>query len=343
MKKSFLLLLVLSTTSISSVFAQDEYSRQEEFRKRTLVIIQFEEFASDVEEFEKEGDTEGLEQYRESLTEYNENMKAAFSEYLQEVPQDYLLTADAMKLSSNELEERVFLTSSIREIEKVDFFIFTFNFLHSKTSKKGKVKLYQDQKSFRVNLQNKVPSKADLFFLCEKVRIYFKYRDEYDRTNLDELLASKTLLIDKETTDMTESDVKAVYPYPFVITTTEEISKAAEGLDANSIYFKLDYDKTRQAIVFVMVDCQTGLAISYSNIGGVSKVSWNGSSNHHRANVAFFGKENGVNPYGGSGYGHVGPEIMRLYTAKVRVKKAMFKYLSSGEKQLKWFNPLNCN
>ena len=92
----------------------------------------------------------------------------------------------------------------------------------------------------------------------------------------------------------------------------------------------------------MIIDCETGKIISRCHITGLSKISFNSpSNNHHMKNQSFYNESLGqVSSYAGTGYGHVGDEILRLYTAKAQLKKTQLKYLSSESKQFGSFKNL---
>tara|TARA_B100000809_G_scaffold145150_1_gene142760 strand:- start:1249 stop:2274 length:1026 start_codon:yes stop_codon:yes gene_type:complete len=338
MKRTNLIILALILLTQVS-FAKDDFSRQAEFKKRKLLVVLYEEDASTISELS--GDA--LKQYKDGIKLYNKNVTASFKNNWADKPSDFIRMSEVEAFSNDKIEEYSILTAGIKTREKIDFYVFTLNIIYSKSNKKGKKKYFNSTKRFNVNLKSTIPSLADLLFLTTKMKTYFGSEKVFDRNNLEELLKTKTLLIDENTTKLTKAEIKENYPFPFKVTTTNDIAQLSESKDKNSLYFRIDIVKIDKMILvnFIVTDCESGRMLARCHMGGLTKVSFNAPSNNHLKNQAFFDAAAGrPNSYAGTGFGLVGPELARIYTKKVSLKKNILKIISSEKKQLKSFKKL---
>lgn len=335
MKKISLLTIILCLlTNIG--FSKGDFSRKAEFKKRKLLIVLYEEDASIIEEFTKIGDQETIEIHKENTKKYNDNITSSFKTHWEEKSPEFLKMSEFKTLTNGDLEAYSVLTVSTKTRENIDFFVFTLSLRYPKENKKGEIGYYTNKKSFNVNIQNQVPSMGDLLFLVTKMKMYFGVENVFDRNNLEELLKNKTLLIDKNITKLTESEIKENYLFPFKITTAEEIQELADNKDNNSLYFKIDiiYKDKMALINFMIIECETGKILSRWHMGGLTKVSYNGPSNNHLKKYSPKDRH-GRGVYDNLGIGFIGPELARLYTKKVKLQKYSLKAMSSEKKQLK--------
>ena len=344
MKKITLFTIILILTARIG-FAGNDFNIDTEFPKRKLLIVLAEEDPARILELTKGGKTEDITKYKESIKKYNENLQFAFKEYWKDKPTDFVLESKVQPIKCEELTSISVLTSQVRTIEGLDFYVYTLNTVYSETNKKGKIKYYSDARNFRVNLQNEIPSKADLMFLISSMKIYFKIEKAFDREQLEETLAKKTLLLNKESVQLTDAEIKEEFAFPYKLVSPDEIFNMAEKNDANSLYLKLglEYvDKMGLVINFMVIDCGTGKILSRSRLVGLTKVSWNMPSPNSMKNQQFFDESMGYNtftPYI-SGIGFVGKEIARLYTAKAKLKSLNLRHMSSEKKQSSYFKNL---
>jgi len=329
------MLLLLIVTKVG--LAKNSFDRQGEFNNRKLMIVLYEEQSSILEELE--GNEEALNKYKESIKTYNKNIQEVFKNNWSNKEQEFMFQSKIETLSNEELITSAILTTQIKSIEKVKFFVFTINMVYAIEGKKG-TKHLCDTREFNVNLQDVIPSKSDLFYLVTKIKMYFDVEKVFDRSNLTSLLTSKTLLIDEGYTDLKSSEISEFYKFPFKISTSEEISKLANTTDKNSLYLKLDID-SKSMINFIMIECETGRIIARCSLSGVNKVSFNSPSNNHMKLQSFYNpKTASPNPYIGNGMGLIGKEILRLYTKQAKLKKLELIFISTEKKQVKYFSPL---
>lgn len=169
----------------------------------------------------------------------------------------------------------------------------------------------------------KSPPRPDLFFLISNMKIYFKIEKEFDREQLEEVLAKKTLLLDTASVQKTDKEVKEDYSFPFKLASSEEIFNLAENKDKNSLYIKLGLEykgksaQTKMIIVnFMIIDCETGKILSRCGITGLGCINW-------------------AIPIGMDYY-----YAVRLYTSKAKLKGLQLRWMSSKKKQLKFFKQL---
>lgn len=323
--------------------AGNDFNIRTEFPNRKLIVVLQEEDPDDIAEITKSGNSNELLKYKSDIELYNENVKNAFKEFWGDKSIEFLTHTAIEAISNDEMLNNTVLTLDYKEQEGVDFFVFTLKSMYSEINKKGEKKYEINETPFKINIQNEVPSKSDLFYLISNMKIYLGIDKQYDRSGLNDLLSKKTLLINKESCSMSASDIKEEYPYPFKLCTTEEILELAEKNDINYVYFRLGIERRqdKQFVDFIMVDCETGKQLSRCNLSGITKVSINGISEHHKNNdkIEKARRENKIytGPRGGS---FVGEEMARVYTAKAKLKGAQLRLMSSGEKQLKNFSSL---
>ena len=253
MKKINLLTIILILLTQVS-FAKDDFSRQAEFKKRKLLVVLYEEDEKTLSELS--GDA--LKEYKAGIKLYNENVTTSFKNNWTDKPSEFIKISEVETFSNEKLEEYSVLTAGIKTREKIDFYVFTLNIIHSKENRKGKKKYYNNTKKFNVNLQNTIPSIADLLFLTTKMKMFFDFEKIFDRNNLEGLLKTKTLLIDKNSTKLTKAEIKEKYPFPFKLTTTDDISQLSESKDKNSLYFRIDIVKIDKMTLvnFILTDCK---------------------------------------------------------------------------------------
>lgn len=252
-----------------------------------------------------------------------------------------MMWTQAQNLKAEELLKYNVLTSGIEVVEKIEFFVFTLNTVSVEVKKNGKKVYSINKEKFKVNIQNEVPSMADVLFLTTKLKMYFGEEKVFDQNNLEELLASKTLLLIPEGLNLKKGvDVSELYRFPFKLATADEIFKLAEVRDVNTLYIKLDIEHKGDMtlIEFMIIDAENGNIVARCNLGGLGKVSLNLPSSRHLKNQSFATSSKSgvsVSPYSGTGFGHVGKELARLYTKKAKLQKAQFKVMSSQSIQLK--------
>ena len=96
--------------------------------------------------------------------------------------------------------------------------------------------------------------------------------------------------------------------------------------------------RTGAQLTFILVDCETGKILSRSLTGGLTKVSFNGPSKVYVAGgqISYSAISSGINALSFrtcSSCGISGPELVRLYTAKARMKKSVLNVLGSQKIQ----------
>ena len=118
----------------------------------------------------------------------------------------------------------------------------------------------------------------------------------------------------------------------------DEINKAKNSRDKNSLYVKLDLFRASGQQAFILVDCETGKILSRSLLGGITKVGFNGPSKQYidGGQISYSAISAGANSLSYrtcSSCGISGPELVRLYTAKARMKKSVLNVLGSQKIQ----------
>lgn len=318
------------------------FDRIAEFPKRTLLI----ELKDDEPEVIKELGTnsEAIELYKANNTKYNENVKYAFKEFWGDKKQEFMLHGEIEKLSEDNQLKYAVLSYKLEKEEKINFFKYTLKMGNHTVNKKGVKKFEENEREYNVSVENEIPSRADLLFLITKLKMYFDIEEVFDRVNLEALLAKKTLLLDKENVEMEKQEIVENYPFPYKIVERQEIFNLAEQRDKNSLYLKLDIDYKDKMILinFMIIDCETGKILSRCNITGLGNITFNEpsekSKNDRAQHMAQMSGQVYHGPRGGDQ--RMGKEILRLHTAKAKLKGKQLKYLSSTKKQLTYFKNL---
>ncbi|MBU0765566.1 MAG: hypothetical protein KJ607_12090 [Bacteroidetes bacterium] len=327
---------------------------KEEFPKRKMIVVLYEEDTAHTEDLIKNGKAEEAENYKANIQKYNETLKTGFNEYWNDLQPEFKSQDEVETMTHADLVNYSVLTMTTGADEGVDFFIYKLYFAWIKTNKKGKTSDELTSSSFKVNIQSEFPTKTDLRYIITNMKIYFGIESQFQRDQLEEVLAEKTLYIDEGCLAITEAEIKAVYKFPYKIASSEEIFELTEKNDPQSLYLRLGIEtrnqgggKTARFVDFIIVDCESGKSMARCSLSGLTKVSLNMPSEHHqnqqaeqqalrdyqsgrRSNPVYTG------PRGGS---FVGKEIARIYTAKAKLKKAQLDYMSSEKKQGS-FNPL---
>lgn len=193
---------------------------------------------------------------------YNDNVSNAFKKSWKDSEVGFITESELAATAQDKKADWVLLVPEKKEMSGLTF----MNCKLEMTYMKGKK--YEDyQKRFKVAVRNEA-SEADIHLLIYKLRVFYALREEFDRGQLKEILASKTLYVDKAMTEMSESDFKADYPFPVVFTGTDEIDGRINSRDAGTLYLKLDANGG--SVNLMIVDAETGAIMSRTE-NGVSK------------------------------------------------------------------------
>jgi hypothetical protein len=337
MKKITLVLLLLSSFAFVS-YAGDDFSAVAEMKKRKLVIALLDENQETVNELKSKGKANEVPSYLENIKKDNEITKAIFTELWKETPLEFIQESKVLSYTPDELSQIAIITHEAATMENVDFMIYDVCLSHKVEGKKGKISYETYNKAFKYSAENDLPSSADLQLLIHKIKVYFDFEKQFDLKTLNDVLAKKTLLLNKETTELTAQEIKDKYEFPFKLVSAEEINNAKNSRDKNYLYVKLDLFRASGQQAFILVDCETGKIMSRSLLGGITKVGFNGPSKQYVSGgqISYSAISAGVNAISYrtcSSCGISGPELVRLYTAKARMKKSILNVLGSQKIQ----------
>lgn len=333
MKKLNFVLLMLSL-SIITCYAGDDFSARAEIKKRKLVIVLLEENQESIEKLTKEGKSAEIASYKQNIQKDNEITMASFKEFWKETPLEFITEAKVKDLTPAQLVEMTLISHEAASIEKVEFLMYDVCLGYNETSKKGKTAFDLYHKFFKFSPENEVPSQADLLLLLHKIRVFYDLDKQFDLKTLDAKLAKKTLLIDKDATEMSKEEIKDAYEFPFKLVSAEEIAASKNNRDKGTVYLKLDVYKDGGQQAFLLVESETGQVLSRSLMGGITKVSFNyPSSKAYDASGQLTSIDKNMQFRSCISCGMAGGEIFRLYTARAKLKKSVLKVLASQKIQ----------
>ncbi len=306
----------------------------DEFKSKKLMIALLAEDQEQIEKLKTNEKSDELDAYRNNIKNYNENITKAFTNSWKETSFELMSEKDLASVNLNEKAEGwVFLLPGRKQLEGVSFMTYKATMVYQKGKKS---ELFE--KEFKVSLRNGMPDEGDFYLLMYKMKVFFNLQKEFNREQLDEIFAAKTLYVDTALTALTKEEFKENYPFPFMYTGGEEVAQQAKTRAKNSLYFKTDVlgDK----INLMIVDAETASIISRCTLSGLTKVAVKMPDNKfgNNSSLRFGGKQLVLDFCTACAFANM--EILRLYTAKAKVKKDMLKYLADEKKQIKFFTPL---
>jgi len=307
---------------------------KDEFKARKLIVVLLGENKDEVERLTKKGKNDELEIYRNNVKAYNENITNAFKNFWTETNFEIMSETD---VAGTDISEKaldwVLLLPDKKQIEKVDFMTYKATMVYP-TGKKKAI----NEREFKISIPNGIPEEADFLLLMHKIKVYYGFDKEFDRTQLEETLAAKTLYVDTTLTELSPEEFKEEYPHPFKYTGAKEILELANKRDKSVLYFKPDV--TGGIINVMIINAETGAIISRTNLSGLAKVSMKTPEGRfgNGSNLMFGGPQLFLEVCTSCVFGNI--ELFRLYTAKPRVKKLMLKFMINESKQIKHFSPL---
>lgn len=341
MKQIILTLLIGIVTTINC-YSDENFSFNTEFKKRKLLIALQEENPKTIEELKKKGKTKELEQYKTNVNLDNEITKKCLSEFWKETPIEYISESKISSLTEEELSKSSIMMHEAASNEGVEFMYYNIAIIQIVTNKKGNKVFEKHDKFFKVSLEADVVTYADLLLLTQKMKTLLEYQKQFDQTQLNTKLGSKTLLFDKESCELSEEEIKSNYDFPFKLVTRQEILDSKNNKDPKTLYTKVDLYSSLPN--FLIVESETGNIISRSTIAGLAKVSFNSPSGSFNSNGQLATvSEKSANRIGYracSSCGISGGELIRLYTAKAVLKKAVLRVLNNQKQQIKYYSDL---
>lgn len=281
----FLLVILCSSTF---VHAQLEFPNQKdavEFKKRPLIVELQEEDPATLKKYAKK--PESLQDYKDGIVAHNALVKS-------------MATRENWKLSEKiEFKTTSQINALIKSGDESYSLLHTGFHLKSQRTNSNLVTYYNvytyaafliedagsieketlKKELFSVSLRNNYLSQTDLKILFKIFNNYIEMAikggsksDLYTiETNL-EAIQYETLLIDKQSIDATEADVKVEYPYAFKIVHREEIDKAINEADSTYFFPMLIWSDAHNYYLFITVNAGTGLLQSKMGVGGVHSI-----------------------------------------------------------------------
>lgn len=320
----------------------DEFSFSDEFKKRKLLVALQENNPKTIDALTKKGKLKEIEQYKANVKLDNEITKKVFGELWKDTPIEFILESKIPTLTEEELSKSSIMLHEAASTEGIEFMYYNVTIFNIVTNKKGEKNYQKHDGFYKVSLEDDVVSYGDLVFLIKKMRTLLGFESQFEQEQLNTKLASKTLLIDKESCELTEEEIKSNYDFPFKLVSKQQILDAKNKKDSKTLYTKVDYYSTMPN--FLIVDCENGQIISRSSIAGLTKVTFNGPSGSFNPDgqLATVSEKsaNRITYNSCSTCGISGGEIFRLYTAKAKLKKAVLRVLNNQKQQLKFYSNL---
>lgn len=193
---------------------------------------------------------------------YNDNVTNAFKNSWKDSEVGFITDSELAAAGQDKKAEWVLLIPEKKEQSGLTFMTYQV----AMTYVKGK-KYEEYKKPFKIAVRNDA-SEADLTLLIYKIRVYYAFREEFNRGQLKESLAAKTLYVDKALTEVTESEFKAEYPFPVMFATADEVAGHANSKESGAAYLKMDANGS--TLNLLIVDAETG-AIMARTESGVNK------------------------------------------------------------------------
>ncbi|MFO7658861.1 MAG: hypothetical protein R6W78_17510 [Bacteroidales bacterium] len=291
---------------------------------------------------EKESDfpdlsAEALELQLQFNKAYNNSLKEKLPEWLNLTKGKLLFKApnEIEQFNYDNLQGYVLIHSGwLEKSNKLqgDFLMYAFNieYIQDKNNRKTVFEL--------AYVPDELITKADIMFFSKvlnnhvtatrNLNAYSEYID-IERNIAD--LKEKTILLDKEMTNLTFEEAKKAYPNPIKIASTKEIAQEIENQNEESVFIKLVWNHNDYAMynAFDAKDCNIiscigtgGLKVSvgaktpkYSGPGGYSNF-------YHPEKYPY------RNPYGGKIIFEV-----NVFKSKIQIKEAHLKYVLHAKAQ----------
>lgn len=326
--------MLLLSSSILNTYAGDDFSAATEIKKRKLIVVLLEENPETIDKLTKDGKVSEIDAYKQNIKKDNDITMSSFKEFWKETPLEFIAESKVKDLPQADIAAATLISHEEASIEKVEFLMYDVCLGYTETGKKGKTSFELYHKFFKIAVENDVPSPADLLFLLRKIRVYYDLDVQFDLKTLNDKLAKKTLLIDKESTEMTLAEIKDTYEFPVKLVSADEILASKNSRDKSTVYLKLDVFKNEGQQAFLLVESETGQILSRSLMGGITKVTINTpSSRGFDATGQYSFADNNAAFRRCSSCGIIGKELIRLYTARAKLKKSVLKVLASQKIQ----------
>ena len=194
---------------------------------------------------------------------YNDNVTNAFKSSWKDSEVGFITDSDLAAAGDDKKAAWVLLIPEKKDMSGLTF----MNCKLTMTYVKGK-KYDTYEKPFKVAVRNDA-SESDMVLLIYKIRVYYAMREEFNRSQLKETLAAKTLYVDKAMTEISESDFKSEYPFPVVFGSADEIAGHINSKEQNAAYLKMDANAGK--LNLMIVDAESGAIMARTDAGGVSK------------------------------------------------------------------------
>ncbi len=279
-------ILAICLLVCTQIWAKDKFNFSGEFEKRTLVWIPFIADEKVVEKLESKGGKAAVEAFYEEMNHVNTMVAESFTKHWDKTPFQVMSNADFNNLSDYKKEKYVAMRGSHGQLHKISFIFFDFE--QTYFNKYRNVKTANEV--YKVSDDTGLIQEGDIIYLIQKIKVKMGWRNEYDRESLSAFLDSKTLLL-PESDKYSKEDLEKVYPHPYkFISDVKEIIDAKNSLDDRYLYIKLEFvdDKpnsmdyiTDDLPNFMLIDAETGNAISRSRMSGVTGINYKTSGREY--------------------------------------------------------------
>jgi hypothetical protein len=334
MKKTNLVFLLFITLSLNS-FAQFKLIDKDRLTiaegKNLMVVLK-----SDVTEYELPEKQKAL--YAGTDSNYNDAVKSVIAKYWQLTKGEiaFKTTDEINKMSPEDRLKYVYLESAWKTVEtnlQGEYYLYSFNVCYLNSDNK-KVSVFD----IKYVPDDKI-TKADIIFftkvLNNHIKIskeFSKYKESNDAEKNIEMVKAKTLLIDKEDTEITPETIQKSYDYKAEVVDASRIQSEIEKESDDYIFIKFIYSPGLDMFAWDAFDTKNCNIIGVIGTGGVKmdiapskytmkRVNEPNTKDIHGNN--YYHYETVPNPYYESG--------MRatVFRSKLRLKKSHLGLLDS--------------
>lgn len=300
---------------------------KEEFKSRKLILVLLSENKTELERLGKKVNTQGIDAYKKGIKTYNDNITSAFKKHWTVF--ETVTEADlASGVNVEQALNSVYILPGKKQSAKL-------NFVNCKVAiayRNGKT-LDVNTSEFKVSIPDGPPQEADFMVLIHKIKVFYGVEKEFDRTQLEEILGTKTLYVDTALTEIPEIEFKDEYTFPVKLTDAKTISDLINKKDNNTLYLKPDV--YTGVINLVVTDASNGAIYSRGTLSGLVKPTVKMPEGVFGAsgNMEAVGSDIKYKPCSACSFGIM--DQLDLYT----IPKGLPKIISNEKKQTV-FNPL---
>ena len=229
-------------------------TNNEEYRNHTLVLALPSENGEKVAKLQKKQDGAGLAAYREEMKVLGETLERMFNENWTGSKVKVVKESDLGSVNFSEMGNWIFMKCGTAEVSNIEFLTLKAQ-LGSGSGPGADV-----GKMFRVSKMGKTANDGDILVLIHKVKVFYGLRKEFDRSQLQEILAAKTLNFSPDQSELNGSEFTKNYRYPFEIVYKETLINKITGKEKGILYLRPDV--LEGSVNLMIIDAENGAIIA---------------------------------------------------------------------------------